>query len=41
MGFVRVLATKPAQEAEQTCTIGESGGRRPFQKSFVWEYVAK
>lgn len=41
IGLVSVLAMKPAHEAEQTCTIGESGGKRLFQNCLASEYVQK
>lgn len=37
MGLVRVLAMKPAQDAEQTWTMGESAGRKLFQNTLAWE----
>lgn len=41
IGFVSVLAIKPAHVAEQTWTIGESAGNRLFQNCFACEYVQK
>lgn len=32
---------KPAQDAEHTWTIGESGGKTLFQNCFACEYVQK